>query len=128
MELNDGKPAKAIDALGIAARYEMGTPASSFSGTFGSLYPVYVRGLAYLASRQGSEAAAEFQKIVDHSGIPLSDPVAALAHVQLARALALAGDHGKAKAAYQDFLKLWKDADGTIPILQQAKAELAALR
>ena len=87
-----------------------------------------MRGEAYLAARQGTEAAAEFQKILDHRGIVVSDPVGALAHLQLARAFALSGDTAKAKSAYQDFLTLWKDADSDIPVLKQAKAEFAKLR
>jgi hypothetical protein len=94
----------------------------------GNLYPAYVRGLAYLAAHQGAEAAREFQKILDHRGIVICDPVGALAHVQLGRAFALSGDHTKAKAAYQDFLTLWKDADRDIPIFRQTKAEYAKLQ
>jgi hypothetical protein len=89
---------------------------------------VYVRGLSYLAARRGAEAAAEFQKILDHRGIVVSDPIGALAHLQLGRALDLSGDKARAKAAYQDFLTLWKDADPDIPILKQAKAEYASLQ
>jgi eukaryotic-like serine/threonine-protein kinase len=92
------------------------------------LYPAYVRGEAYLAVHQGQEAAIEFQKILDHRGIVVSDPIGALAHLQLGRAYALAGDTTKAKVAYQDFLTLWKDADPDIPILNQAKAEYAKLQ
>jgi eukaryotic-like serine/threonine-protein kinase len=87
-----------------------------------------VRGEAYLAVHQGQEAAIEFQKILDHRGIVVSDPIGALAHLQLGRAYALAGDTTKAKVAYQDFLTLWKDADPDIPILNQAKAEYAKLQ
>ena len=126
--LNDGKAAKAIDQLQIAAPYELGTPRSAIHGNFGALYPVYVRGEAYLAAHQGAKAAAEFQKILDHRGIVVSDPIGALAHLQLGRALALSGDKTKAKTAYQDFLTLWKDADKNIPVLNQAKAEYAKLR
>jgi hypothetical protein len=92
------------------------------------LYPVFVRGEAYLAAHQGSEAAAEFQKIINHRGIVLNSPIGALAHLQIARAYAMQGDTAKAKAAYQDFLTLWKDADPDIPILTQAKAEYAKLQ
>ncbi len=102
--------------------------ASEFLLGAGTLYPAYVRGLAYLAAHQGAEAAAEFQKILDHRGIVLSDPIGALAHLQLGRAYALSGDKTKAKSAYQDFLTLWKDADPDIPILKQAKAEYANLK
>jgi serine/threonine protein kinase/Tfp pilus assembly protein PilF len=127
--VNDGEASKAVDLLHVAAPYELGTPGSSFNGNFGSLYPVYVRGLAYLAAHQGAEAAAEFQKILDHRGIVISDPIGALAHLQLGRAFAMSGDQAKAKAktAYQDFLSLWKDADPDIPIFKQAKAESARL-
>ena len=102
-------------------------PAVSYFGFFGSLYPAYVRGEAYLAAQTYVEAAAEFQKIVDHRGLVLGDPIDAMARLQRARALALAGDRAKAKAAYADFLMLWKDADPDIPILRQAKAEYGKL-
>ena len=92
-----------------------------------NMYPVYVRGEAYLAAHQGSEAAVEFQKILDHRGIVLNSPIGALAHLQIARAYAMQGDTAKAKAAYQDFLTLWKDADPDIPIFIAAKAEYAKL-
>jgi hypothetical protein len=82
-----------------------------------------VRGNSYLALRKGPEAVTQFQKILDHRGIVLADPVGALARLQLGRALALSGDKVKAKAAYQDFLALWKDADPDIPILKQARVE-----
>jgi cytochrome c-type biogenesis protein CcmH/NrfG len=81
-----------------------------------------------LATHQGAEAATEFQKILDHRGIVVSDPIGALAHLQLGRAYAMQGDIAKAKAAYQDFLTLWKDADPDIPILKQAKIEYARLK
>jgi tetratricopeptide (TPR) repeat protein len=128
LALKRSEPAKAIELLQIAAPHELGAPRSSFHGFFGALYPVYVRGEAYLAARQGAEAAGEFQKILDHRGIVVSDPVGALAHLQLGRAFALSGDKAKAKIAYQDFLTLWKDADPDLPILKQAKAEYAKLR
>jgi tetratricopeptide (TPR) repeat protein len=88
-----------------------------------ALSPVYVRGGAYLAAHRGSEAAAEFQKILDHRGIVLSSLIRALAHLQIGRAYSMQGDTAKAKAEYQDFLTLWKDADPDIPILTAAKAE-----
>jgi len=115
---------KAIEALEAAA-YEAGTP--SILLRFLSFYPVYVRGEAYLAAHQGSEAAAEFQKILDHPGVVLNEPLGALAHLGLGRAHALQGDTTKARTAYQDFLTLWKDADPDIPMLQQAKTEYAKL-
>jgi len=87
-----------------------------------------VRGQAYLAAHQGNEAAAEFQKILDHRGVVINEPIGALAHLGLARSYALQGDAAKARTAYQDFLTLWKDADPDIPILQQAQAEYAKLK
>jgi eukaryotic-like serine/threonine-protein kinase len=87
-----------------------------------------VRGLAYLAMNQGVKAAAEFQKILDHKGLTVGDPVSAMARLQLGRSFVRAGDTAKAKAAYQDFLTLWKDADPDIRLLKQAKAECAKLQ
>ena len=87
-----------------------------------------MRGEAYLAAHQSSEAAAEFQKILDHRGIVVNEPIGALAPLGLARAYVLQGDTAKARAAYQDFLALWKDADADIPILIGAKAEYAKLK
>ena len=128
LALNHGDASKAIALLQVAVPHELGTPRSSIHALFGALYPVYVRGEAYLAARQGREAAAEFQKILDHRGIVGSDPIGALAHLQLGRAYALSGENAKAKTAYQDFLTLWKDADPDIPILKQANAEYANLQ
>jgi DNA-binding winged helix-turn-helix (wHTH) protein/tetratricopeptide (TPR) repeat protein len=112
-------PSKAIEALQTAVPYELGPSAV--------LYPAYVRGEAYLAAHKGKEAAAEFQKILGHRGIVLNDPIGALAHLQIGRAYAMQDDTAKAKAAYQDFLALWKDADPDIPIFIAAKAEYAKL-
>jgi Flp pilus assembly protein TadD len=116
---------KSIEALQAAAPYELGTAASVL---LAALYPVYVRGEAYLAGHQGSEAAAEFQKILDHRGVVFEEPIGALAHLGLAHAYALQGDTAKARAAYQDFFTLWKDADPDIPILRAAKFEYAKLQ
>ena len=127
LALNHGEPAQAIELLQTAAPYELGTPRSAIHGNFGALYPIYVRGEAYLAAHRGAEAAAEFRKILDHRGIVVSDPIGALARLQLGRALVLSGDKAKARIAYQDFLTLWKDADPDIPILKQAKTEYARL-
>ena len=118
-----GSPQNAIRALEAAAPYELGGNRASMS-----LGPVYLRGQAYVAAKQGAAAAAEFQKILDHPGIVTNEPIGALAHLGLGRAYALAGDKGKAAAAYQDFLALWKDADPDIPILKEAKAEYAKLQ
>jgi hypothetical protein len=93
-----------------------------------NLYPVYVRGEAYLAAHRGSEAAAEFQKILDHRGIVSNAPIGALARLQLGRAYVLQGDLAQSRVAYNDFLTLWKDADPDIPILKEAKAEYAKLQ
>ena len=123
LALNHGEPSRARDLLQTAVPYELGVRAN-----FGSLYPVYVRGEAYLADNKGAEAAVEFQKILNHRGIVISDPIGALAHLQLGRAYALAGGMAKAKSAYQDFLTVWKDADPDIPILKQAKVEYAKLQ
>ena len=128
LALNHGEAAKAIKLLQIAVPYDLSAPRSSIHGNFGALYPIYVRGEAYLTLHQGVEAAAEFQKILDHRGIVVSDPIGALAHLQLGRAYALSGDTTKAKTAYQDFLTLWKDADADIPILKQARAEYAKMQ
>ena len=92
------------------------------------MFSVFVRGEAYLAAYKGGEAAAEFQKILDHRGLVLNQPIGALAHLGLGRAYVLQGDTVKAKAAYQDFLSLWKDADPDIPVLRQAKAEYTKLQ
>jgi DNA-binding winged helix-turn-helix (wHTH) protein/tetratricopeptide (TPR) repeat protein len=127
LALNRREPAKAIEQLENAPSQEMAVTGITFFAFFGSLYPAYVRGEAYLATHQGPEAALEFQKILDHRGIAVGDPMGALAHLQLGRAYALAGDRIKAKTAYQDFLTLWKGADPDIPVLEQAKTEYAKL-
>jgi DNA-binding winged helix-turn-helix (wHTH) protein/predicted Zn-dependent protease len=128
LALKHSQPANAVELLQTAIPYEGGIPikgGSEFLLGAGNLYPAYIRGVAYLAARRGREAAAEFQKILDHRGIVASDPIGALAHLELGRACALSGDKTKAKFAYQDFLTLWKDADPDIPILKQAQAERA---
>jgi serine/threonine protein kinase/predicted Zn-dependent protease len=128
LSLNRGEPKEALEALQVAAPYEMGWPANGFAGSFGALYPAYVRGEAYLAAKRGAEAAAEFRKILSNPGIVYSDPIGAVARMQIARAYVLANDVTNARRAYHDFLELWKDADPDIPILTTAKAELARLR
>ena len=125
--LNARDPAAAIQALQIASRYDLALGRVGFIGRFGGLYSIYVRGLAYLAARQPAEAAAEFQRIVDHRSIVLVDPMDAMARLQLARALALSGDTVKAKSAYNDLLTLWKNADPDIPVLNEARAEYERL-
>jgi tetratricopeptide (TPR) repeat protein len=126
--LNQGDPSKAIDLLQAAVPYDLAQTGIGFFGFFGNLYPAYLRGEAYLAAHQVAEATAEFQKILDHRGIVLADPVGVLARLQLGRAYTLLGDKTRAKTAYQDFLTLWKDADSDIPILKQAKTEYANLQ
>jgi tRNA A-37 threonylcarbamoyl transferase component Bud32/tetratricopeptide (TPR) repeat protein len=126
--LNHGAPEQAITLLQAGASYDLGTPLSSAPGFFGILYPVYVRGLAYLAAHQGVEAAREFQTILDHRTTVVSDPIGVLARLQLGRALALAGDKAAARRAYEDFLTVWKDADEEIPIFRQGKSEYSSLR
>jgi len=125
--LNAHDPAGAIQALQVASRYDLHTNGVQYIGRFGALYPIYVRGLAYLASRQHAEAAAEFQRIVDHHSIVLVDPMDALARLQRARALALSGDTVKAKSAYSDLLTLWKNADPDISVLKEARADYGRL-
>jgi tetratricopeptide (TPR) repeat protein len=125
--LHAGDAAAAIQALQPASRYDLALGGVGFIARYGGLYPIYVRGLAHLAARQPAEAAAEFQRILDHPGIVLMDPVGALARLQLARALALTGDLAKAKIAYDDLFKLWQNADPDIPLLREARAEYARL-
>jgi Flp pilus assembly protein TadD len=126
LALNHHEPLQAIELLQAAVSYELGKVEGSSGGE--SFYPIYVRGLAYLAAHQGTEAAAEFQKILDHRGIVVSEPIGALARLQAGRGFVVAGDKAKAKAAYKDFLTLWTDADPDIPIFKQAKAEYAKLQ
>ncbi|MCU1219361.1 MAG: serine/threonine protein kinase with repeat [Candidatus Angelobacter sp.] len=117
------QPDKAIEILQDITRYERGLPTRLPI----TLCPAYVRGEAYLAKGNGSAAAAEFQKFIDHRGLVANFPLGAVARLALARAYALQKDSTKARTAYMDFLTLWKDADADIPILQQAKAEYARI-
>jgi tetratricopeptide (TPR) repeat protein len=126
--LNAHDPAAAIQALQIASRYDLALGGVGFIGRFGGLYPIYVRGMAYLAARQPAEAAGEFQRILDHRSIVLVDPMDALARLQLARALVLSGDTAMAKSAYNDLIALWKNADPKIPIVNEARAEYERLQ
>jgi eukaryotic-like serine/threonine-protein kinase len=128
LALEHGDPAKAIELLLVNVPYELSSPRSATFAYFGALYPIYVRGQAYLALHRGAEAAREFQKIVVRRGIVIGDAFGVLAHLGMARAYAMQGDTAKAKAAYQDFLTLWKDADPDIPILIAAKSEYAKLQ
>jgi len=136
LALDRKNPAAALNALQAASAIELGQ--ISFLNNVSCLYHVYVRGEAYLAAGQGKEAAAEFQKILDHSGIVWNCWTGALARLGVARANALQARTSqgadadaarvRALAAYKDFLTVWKDADSDIPILKQAKAEYAKLQ
>jgi len=126
--LKRGNVSDSIEQLQIALRYELASDGLNFNHYYlGGLHSAYVRGEALIAGRRFPEATAEFQKILDHRGIAGTDPIGVLAHLQLGRAFTLSGDLSKAKAAYQDFLTLWKDADPDVPVLKQAKAEYAKL-
>ena len=121
LHLNHNHVSKAIEGLKAASPFELGNVQFA-------LYPVYVRGNAFLSASEGNQAAAEFQKILEWRGIVFSEPIGALAHLQIGRAYVLAGDKDKARVAYKDFLTLWKDADLDIPILKEAKAEYTKLQ
>ena len=125
--LNHNDPARAIGALEPAIPYELGAPRCTVVMFFGALYPILFRGEAYLAAHKGPEAAREYQKLLDHSGPMIGDPVAVLAHLGLARSYALSGDTSNARNQYKEFLALWKDADPDLPVLHEARTELARL-
>jgi eukaryotic-like serine/threonine-protein kinase len=124
IELNQGNTSQALKDLQVAKPYELGGAGM----TINYVYPAYLRGQAYLLEHNPKAATAEFQKLVDHSGIVLNFVTGALAHLQLGRAYAMAGETAKAKKEYQDFFTLWKDADSEIPVLSEAKSEYANLR
>ncbi len=124
--LNNEDPSRAIELLRAASPYELGLAGTSNYPTY--LYPVYVRGLVFLAQHQGGAAAAEFQKILNWPGVVLNEPIGALAHLGLARARAMNGETADARTSYDNFLSLWKDAGLDIPILIPAKAEYAKLK
>ena len=123
--IHRGDPKRAVEMTQHAATYELAVPGTAYySGSFlGALFPVYVRGLALAQMGRHREAAAEFQKIVDHPGMTMNEPVGPLARLQLARALSASGDPAKSAAVYKDLFSLWKDADADIPVIQEAKAE-----
>jgi len=128
--LNQNNPAKAIEMTETAAPYELAVPGTAYyygDAFFGSLYQVYVRGLAYSRMGRHREAAAEFQKILDHPGIMLNDPMGPMARLQLARTLAASGDRAKSAAVYEDLLGIWKVADPDIRVVREARAEAAKL-
>jgi eukaryotic-like serine/threonine-protein kinase len=124
IEISKDNSSQAIVDLEAASPYEQGSAEALIS----NLYPAYVRGQAYLSAHNGAAAASEFQKLLDHRGIVNNFVTGSLAHLQIGRAYAMAGDTTKAKVAYQDFFTLWKEADPDIPILKQAKAEYAKLQ
>jgi len=129
--LDRNEPAQALDITQAAAPYDLAVPGTAYwSGAsfFGALYPVYVRGLAYSRLGRHREAAAEFQKILDHPGITLNDPIGPMARLQLARTLAASGDRAKSASAYKDLLGIWKDADPDTPVVQEARAEAAKVQ
>ena len=125
IELARNSPKGAVDLLHATDAYELGQPNPLQIGT---LYPVYLRGLADLALHDGGAAATEFQKYFSHRGIVVNFVFGALAHLQVARAYAASGDSAKAKASYDDFFALWKDADPDVPILKDARAEYGKLK
>ena len=127
LALNRKSATRAIGALEVTAPYDLAVP-STMGTLLLSLYPAYIRGNAYLAAHRGSEAAAEFRKILDQPGLVLNEPIGALAHLGLGRAYAANGDIARSRVAYQDFFALWKDADPGIPRLVEAKAEYSRLR
>ena len=126
IEIGKNNGIQGVQILEVATPYELGGSSAGVP-LLGNLYPVYVRGLAYLEAGQGQQAAAEFQKVLDHRGIVGNFILGVLAHLQLGRAQAMMGDKEAARKSYQDFLTLWKDADPDIPILHAAKAEYAKL-
>jgi eukaryotic-like serine/threonine-protein kinase len=125
IEVNKGNSSQALVDLEAATPYELAAPPPLALAT---LYPAYIRGQAYLLGHNGSAAAAEFQKLLDHRGMVGNFVTASLAHLQIGRAEAMAGDTAKAKAAYQDFFNAWKDADPDVPILKEAKTEASKLQ
>ena len=123
MALHEGNSSGAIDDLVPHGSYGMAQV-----GPIGAMLPVYLRGMAYLAERNGAAASAEFQKIVDNPGVVQNQPIGVLAYLGLGRAFVFQSDTAKARESYQKFLTLWKDAEPDIPVLQQAKAEYAKLQ
>jgi tetratricopeptide (TPR) repeat protein len=125
--LKTDDPPAAIQALQAASRYDLALGVVGFTGRFGGLYTIYVRGLAYVAAGRLAEAVGEFHRILDHRSIVLVDPMDAMARLQLARTLAFTGDTANAKRAYHDLFTLWTNADSGIPVVEEAQAEYAHL-
>jgi len=126
LALSEKEPQRAIDQIQKTENLEFALPSGNTNNT--CLDATYLRGEAYLALGQAGPATTEFQKIINHPGLVWNCVTGALAHLELGRAQVLAGDKAKARAAYQDFLTLWKDADPDIPVLKEAKAEYAKLQ
>ncbi len=127
LAINQGRPAKALELLTVSKSYELAQTGVSLYVHYGALYPTYVRGMAYQQLHKYQEAAAEFQRMLDHPGLLLADSIGPAARLQLARALRAAGETARARVIYTEFLTLWKDADPDIPLLSQAKVEFARL-
>ena len=125
--LNRRDATKAIELLQANIPYELGSPQSSFSGFYGVLYPVYVRGMAYLMMHRGNDASTEFRKVLDHPGIVANDPIGSLAHLEIGRAYVQSGNSVGAQSAYKDFLALWNAADQDLPLLKQSQLEFARI-
>jgi hypothetical protein len=123
IKLAQNDPAAAIETLRPVTPYDL-----AISDTFDNVYPAYLRGLAYLHLKKGDLAAAEFRKVLDHSGVVQGFVIGALSVLQLGRAQVLMHDEKAARKSYEDFLALWKNADPDLPIYKEAKAEYAALR
>jgi DNA-binding winged helix-turn-helix (wHTH) protein/Flp pilus assembly protein TadD len=123
VKLQNHDPDATIDVLRGTVRYEL-----ALGESFGSLYPAYIRGLAYLERHDGQSAAPEFQKLIDNPGLCWEFITGPLARLQLGRAQRLMGDNASARKSYEEFLNIWKDADPDLPIYRQAKAEYAELR
>ncbi|HKO12420.1 MAG TPA: hypothetical protein VJV22_10645, partial [Acidobacteriaceae bacterium] len=127
LALQRRNPQQALDALAAATPYDLGSPRTAIHANFGALYPPYARGLALLAAGQSAQAGAEFRKLIQHPGIVVNDPIGVLAQLQLARALRAAGDTAESRAAYEQVLATWKDADPDAATVRQARAEYRTL-
>lgn len=123
-ELDHNNPKPAVEILQAAAPYDF---AETAQFGYGTMYPVYLRGLAYLKLGQGKDAAAEFEKILDHKSVIVNFPLCSLAYLQLARSELLSQRKSAAQEAFQRFLSLWKDADPDLPVLRQARAEYSSM-
>jgi len=123
IKLRQHDPAAAIDLLRGTAKYDL-----AFTGSFESVYPAYIRGLAYLGLGDGQSAAAQFQKLIDNPGFSVRHVIGPLARLQFGRAQKMMGDNASARKSYEEFLSIWKDADADLPIYRQAKAEYAQLK